>query len=53
MVAYLGNQDDTFQADLTGNVLAGGNLSFWVSGGNGEDNLSVGGTGGGVARAGG
>jgi hypothetical protein len=49
VVAYLGNQDDTFHADLTGNVLAGGILSFWVCGGNGEDSLSVGGTGGGVA----
>ena len=52
VVAYLGNQDDTFHANLTGNVLAGGDLSFYVCGGNGEDNLSVGGTGGGVADGG-
>lgn len=42
----LGNQDDTFTADLAGNVLAGGYLDLWVYGGNGEDALSVGGTGG-------
>jgi hypothetical protein len=48
----LGNQDDTFTADLAGNVLAGGHLALWVYGGNGEDNLSVGGAGGGVAAGG-
>lgn len=48
----LGNQDDTFTADLGGNVVAGGHLALWVYGGNGEDTLSVGGAGGGVAAGG-
>ena len=49
LVVCLGNQDDTFTANLGGNVVAGGNLSLWVYGQNGEDTLTVGGTGGGVA----
>jgi hypothetical protein len=52
VVVCLGNQDDTFTADLAGNVGAGGNLALWVYGGNGEDTLSVGGLGGGVAADG-
>jgi hypothetical protein len=52
LVVCLGNQDDTFTANLNGNVVTGGNLSLWVYAQNGEDTLTVGGTGGGVAADG-
>jgi hypothetical protein len=48
----LGNQDDSFAADLGGNVGAGAHLDLWIYGGNGEDTLTVGGLGGGVAADG-
>src|SRR2546423_891958 len=35
VVVCLANQDDSFTADLAGNVGAGGQLALWVYGGNG------------------
>jgi hypothetical protein len=46
----LGNQNDSFVADLTGNLVAGGNLELHAFGGNGWDDLRVTGTGGDVAE---
>jgi len=45
VVIHLGNQDDTFTADLNGSIGADSDVSLKVCGGNGQDNLSVHGAG--------
>jgi hypothetical protein len=45
VVIFLGNQDDTFTADLNGSIGADSDVTLKVYGCNGEDNLSVSGAG--------